>query len=60
MEEIGETVRWGVQRRLEFIDFRLFWDGRFNRRDLAETFGISAQQASSDIAQYTALERFPL
>ncbi|WP_342450660.1 WYL domain-containing protein [Sphingomonas sp. CFBP 13728] len=52
--ESGETVRWGVQRRLEFIDFRLFWDGRFNRRDLAETFGISAQQASSDIAQYTA------
>lgn len=54
-EEKGETVRWGVQRRLEFIDFRLFWDGRFNRRDLSETFGISAQQASSDIAQYTAL-----
>lgn len=54
-EETGGPVRWGVQRRLEFIDFRLFWDGRFNRRDLAETFGISAQQASSDIAQYTAL-----
>mgnify|MGYP003117220593 CR=1 FL=1 len=54
-ENTGGTVRWGVQRRLEFIDFRLFWDGRFNRRDLAETFGISAQQASSDIAQYTAL-----
>ena len=51
--DIGETVRWGVQRRLEFIDFRLFWDGRFNRRDLAETFGISAQQASADIALYT-------
>lgn len=54
-EESGETVRWGVQRRLEFIDFRLFWDGRFNRRDLSDTFGISAQQASSDISQYTAL-----
>lgn len=52
-DDIGETVRWGVQRRLEFIDFRLFWDGRFNRRDLAETFGISAQQASADIALYT-------
>ena len=53
MKEVaGETVRWGVQRRLEFIDFRLFWDGRFNRRDLAETFGISAQQASADIAAY--------
>lgn len=52
-DEIGETVRWGVQRRLEFIDFRLFWDGRFNRRDLSDTFGISAQQASADIALYT-------
>ncbi len=48
----GEQLRWGVRRRLEFIDFRLFWDGRFNRSDLAETFGISAQQASADIAQY--------
>ena len=56
-DEIDETVRWGVQRRLEFIDFRLFWDGRFNRRDLSETFGISAQQASADIALYT--ERAP-
>lgn len=41
-----------VQRRLEFIDFRLFWDGRFNRKDLSEAFGISPQQASADVAQY--------
>ena len=53
IEDGGDAVRWGVQRRLEFIDFRLFWDGRFNRRDLAETFGISAQQASADIALYS-------
>ncbi|MCB8884016.1 WYL domain-containing protein [Acidisoma cellulosilytica] len=52
--EDSDSVRWGVRRRLEFIDFRLFWDGRFNRRDLADTFGISAQQASADIALYTA------
>lgn len=52
MDKAGEQLRWGVRRRLEFIDFRLFWDGRFNRRDMAETFGISAQQASVDIAQY--------
>lgn len=48
----GEEIRWGVRRRLEFIDFRLFWASRFNRSDMAETFGISAQQASADIAQY--------
>ena len=52
MDKDGEQLRWGVRRRLEFIDFRLFWDGRFNRRDMAETFGISAQQASVDIGQY--------
>ena len=52
MQQDGDRLRWGVLRRLEFIDFRLFWDGRFNRSDLAETFGISAQQASADIAQY--------
>ncbi|TGP50645.1 WYL domain-containing protein [bacterium M00.F.Ca.ET.230.01.1.1] len=47
-----EQLRWGVQRRLEFIDFRLFWEGRFNRGDLVNTFGISTQQASADIGQY--------
>ena len=52
MDNDGERLRWGVRRRLEFIDFRLFWDGRFNRSDLAETFGISPQQASVDIGQY--------
>ncbi|QIB32945.1 helix-turn-helix transcriptional regulator [Ancylobacter pratisalsi] len=52
MDENGERRRWGVQRRLEFIDFRLFWDGRFNRSDLSATFAISAQQASADISQY--------
>lgn len=52
MGEDGGQLRWGVRRRLEFIDFRLFWDGRFNRSDLSATFAISAQQASADIAQY--------
>lgn len=45
-------LKWGVRKRLEFIEFRLFWYGRFNRADLCESFGISAQQASNDIAQY--------
>jgi hypothetical protein len=49
---VPEPIKWNVQRRLEFIDFRLLWDGHFNRKDLSDIFGISAQQASSDIAQY--------
>ena len=53
-ESQASRTRWGVRRRLEFIDFRLFWGGQLNRRDLSETFGISAQQASADIGLYTA------
>ncbi len=44
--------RWGQARRLEFIDARLYWDGRLNRSDLADFFGISVQQASLDLAEY--------
>lgn len=44
--------RWSMERRLEFIEFRLFWDGRVNRGDLIDHFGISMPQASSDLTQY--------
>lgn len=47
--------RWGQERRLEFIDFRLRWDGRFNRSDLTQFFGISVPQSSLDIAKYLEL-----
>lgn len=46
------TSRWGPERRLEFIDFRLFWDGKINRGELVNFFGISIQQASYDLARY--------
>lgn len=46
------SSRWGPDRRLEFIDFRLRWDGRLNRADLVAFFGISVPQASLDIAKY--------
>ncbi len=44
--------RWGHRRRLEFIDFRLLWEGRINRKELVSFFGISIQQASLDLAHY--------
>lgn len=44
--------KWGQERRLEFIDFRLLWDGRLNRSDLTGFFGISVPQASKDLALY--------
>jgi hypothetical protein len=49
------SVRWGQDRRLAFIDFRLRWEGRINRSDLTDFFGISTPQASLDIARYSAL-----
>ena len=43
---------WGQNRRLEFIDFRLLWEGRINRSDLTDFFDISVPQASLDLARY--------
>lgn len=48
-------ARWGQDRRLAFIDSRLRWEGRINRGDLTEFFGISVPQASLDIARYLEL-----
>lgn len=48
-------VSWGLERRLQFIDFRLRWEGRLNRTDLTEHFGLSTPQASLDIAKYLEL-----
>lgn len=45
-------VKWSQERRLQFIDFRLQWGGRINRRDVTEFFKISVPQASADIARY--------
>lgn len=46
---------WGQERRLEFIEFRLLWDGKINRGELVDFFGISIQQASLDLARYIEL-----
>lgn len=46
---------WSAQQRLDFIEFRLRWQGTLNRRDLREQFGISQPQASADIAAYQEL-----
>jgi hypothetical protein len=45
-------MQWSAGRRLEFIDFRLYWEGRINRKDLTEFFDISVPQASSDLKTY--------
>lgn len=54
-ETAKPATRWGQERRLEFIDFRLRWDGRLNRSDLTAFFGISVPQASLDLSRYIEL-----
>ncbi|MFN3321736.1 MAG: transcriptional regulator, partial [Allorhizobium sp.] len=50
-------MRWGVEQRLEFIEFRLFWEGSINRSDIKDFFGVSVPQASKDLTLYQ--ERAP-
>src|ERR1700744_5213363 len=45
-------MRWGVEKRLEFIEFRLFWEGGINRADIIEQFAVSVPQASKDLSLY--------
>lgn len=52
MDKDKSDLRWGVAQRLEFIEFRLFWEGHVNRSDLMEQFGLSVNQASADLNRY--------
>ncbi|MES2434131.1 MAG: WYL domain-containing protein [Pseudomonadota bacterium] len=49
------ALKWGVEQRMEFIEFRLFWEGGVNRSDIIERFGVSVPQASKDLTQYQEL-----
>ena len=56
MSDKGEDGRrWGPEQRLEFIEFRLFWDGGVRRSDLINRFEVSTPQASTDLANYREL-----
>lgn len=55
MKEALSGLKWGVERRLEFIEFRLFWEGGINRIDITDFFGVSTPQASKDLSQYQEL-----
>jgi predicted DNA-binding transcriptional regulator YafY len=55
MEIAEQVVRRGVKERLEFIDFRLFWEGRINRADIMDRFAISMPQASKDLSLYESI-----
>jgi len=57
MAERAAALKWGVERRLEFIEFRLFWEGGVNRSDIIAMFDVSVPQASKDLTLYQ--ERAP-
>ena len=50
-----KKLKWEARQRLRFIETRLFWDGKLNRNQLVEEFGISGVQATKDIARYAEL-----
>lgn len=53
--DTNSSWSWSVERRLQFIEYRLLWEGRVNRSDLVDYFGISVPQASADLARYQEL-----
>jgi hypothetical protein len=55
MSEATPKKRWGVEQRLEFIEFISFWEGAINRSKLVDHFGVSIPQASSDLSAYQQL-----
>ncbi|MDG1170241.1 MAG: WYL domain-containing protein, partial [Sulfitobacter sp.] len=55
MENEKAELRWSIEQRFEFIEFRLFWEGHLNRSDLMKQFGLSVNQASSDLNRYLGI-----
>ena len=55
MDEGTSDLRWSIERRLEFIEFRLYWEGGINRGDIVDQFGLSIPQASKDLSRYQEL-----
>lgn len=51
----SSELRWGIEQRLEFIEFRLYWEGAINRSDIMDRFGVSMPQASKDLTRYQEL-----
>lgn len=52
MTDRDDTRPWKLNRRFEFIEWRLFWEGRVNRSHIEKKFRISTQQASADLNGY--------
>ena len=56
-QQTSRDLGWSALQRLQFIEFRLLWEGHVNRSDLMDAFGISVPQSTLDFREY--LERAP-
>jgi hypothetical protein len=52
-----KNLAWSAVQRLQFIEFRLLWEGHVNRSDLIAAFNISVPQSTLDFREY--MERAP-
>jgi WYL domain len=52
-----KNLAWSAVQRLQFIEFRLLWEGHVNRSDLIEAFNISVPQSTLDFREY--MDRAP-
>lgn len=52
MQDELDSLGGNTRERLEYLEWRLFWEGRFNRADLMQQFGISKPQVSVDLRKY--------
>lgn len=57
MEDQSVTIPWSTRKRLQYLEFKLYWEGRVNRGDLTAEFGISIPQASIDFTKYQEMAR---
>ncbi|NYZ11604.1 hypothetical protein HL658_03510 [Azospirillum sp. RWY-5-1] len=44
--------KWEIRKRLEFIEFLLFWEERLALDDIRRYFSVSAPQAANDVRLY--------
>jgi len=45
------NIPWGLAQRFEFIEWRAYWVGRLNRKDLEDEFKISTPPSFDRSAQ---------
>lgn len=55
--QTARDLTWSALQRLQFIEFRLLWEGHVNRSDLIEAFSISVPQSTLDFREY--MDRAP-